>query len=66
MQKDAVFKDPYDFKFNKEVTTIFEDMVVRSPFLRRDAAHNLRIGQGLCHNGVDHSLFRHTVFQKEG
>jgi tRNA (cmo5U34)-methyltransferase len=37
MQKDAVFKDAqrpaYDFKFNKEVAMVFDDMVVRSvPF----------------------------------
>ena len=37
MQKDNVFKDAqrpaYDFKFNKEVATVFDDMVVRSvPF----------------------------------
>ncbi len=37
MQKDVVFKDShrpaYDFKFNKEVATVFDDMVVRSvPF----------------------------------
>lgn len=37
MNKDLVFKDPqrptYDFKFNKEVATVFDDMVVRSvPF----------------------------------
>lgn len=34
MQKDTVFKDverpAYDFKFNKEVATVFDDMVVRS------------------------------------
>lgn len=34
MQKDIVFKDAqrpaYDFKFNKEVATVFDDMVVRS------------------------------------
>ena len=37
MQKDVVFKNEdrpaYDFKFNKEVATVFDDMVVRSvPF----------------------------------
>ncbi|WP_373519444.1 methyltransferase domain-containing protein [Pricia sp.] len=37
MKKDSVFKDAqkpaYDFKFNKEVATVFDDMVVRSvPF----------------------------------
>lgn len=37
MSKDIVFKDAqkpaYDFKFNKEVATVFDDMVVRSvPF----------------------------------
>lgn len=37
MNKDKVFKDTqrpaYDFKFNKEVATVFDDMVVRSvPF----------------------------------
>lgn len=37
MSKDAIFDDPqrpaYDFKFNKEVVTVFDDMVVRSvPF----------------------------------
>ncbi len=37
MKKDIVFRNPqkpaYDFKFNKEVATVFDDMVVRSvPF----------------------------------
>lgn len=36
-KKDAIFNDPvkpaYDFKFNKDVATVFDDMVVRSvPF----------------------------------
>ncbi len=37
MSKDAIFNDPlkpaFDFKFNKDVVTVFDDMVVRSvPF----------------------------------